>query len=110
MNYCQAGVESIGEQCALSACADTVEDAKKAPHRSKRLCNALSFLCPKIVYLKSNGPMVHHAIEGGALARRQRKLASQHGCTDAPLSLATSNIVCYEWGSRTPFLWFLQAI
>jgi len=26
----KAGVESIGEQCALSACADTVEDAKKA--------------------------------------------------------------------------------
>eukprot|EP00435_Cladocopium_sp_Y103_P016518 s1743_g4.t1 len=26
----KAGVESIGEQCALSACADTVEEAKKA--------------------------------------------------------------------------------
>lgn len=26
----EAGVESIGEQCALSACADTVEEAKKA--------------------------------------------------------------------------------
>ena len=28
----QAGVESIGEQCALSFCANTVAEAKKAAH------------------------------------------------------------------------------